>query len=162
CDWYVEMSKDRLRETINRPAAQRVLAGVLDTILRLVHPVMPFVAESIWQALNETAFERGLPAPGPSAESVVIAPWPSFLPRAGTSGQGDFEADVSLRGLSGVEAEAKRLEKQLAEKRKHLQATRAKLQNESFVSKAPADVVQQQREMVAELENQIQVLEGNL
>ena len=55
-----------------------VLAGVLDGILRLVHPIMPFVAESIWHALAETAFERGLPAPEPSAESVVIAPWPEF------------------------------------------------------------------------------------
>ena len=78
CDWYVEMSKDRLRDAASRPMAQRVLAGVLDTILRLVHPVMPFVAESIWQALNESAFERGLPAPEPSSESVVIAPWPSL------------------------------------------------------------------------------------
>ncbi|HEX5271131.1 MAG TPA: valine--tRNA ligase, partial [Gemmataceae bacterium] len=82
CDWYVEMSKDRLRECeppgSTRGLAQRVLAGVLDTILRLVHPVMPFVAESVWQALGEAAFERGLPAPEPSAESVVIAPWPSF------------------------------------------------------------------------------------
>jgi valyl-tRNA synthetase len=34
---------------------QRVLVGVLDGILRLVQPVMPFVAESIWQALNEAA-----------------------------------------------------------------------------------------------------------
>ncbi|HKI32862.1 MAG TPA: valine--tRNA ligase, partial [Gemmataceae bacterium] len=78
CDWYVEMSKDRLRDAASRPTAQRVLAGVLDTILRLVHPVMPFVAESIWQTLNEAAFERGLPGPEPASESVVIAPWPQF------------------------------------------------------------------------------------
>ena len=82
CDWYVEMSKGRLqRRRPARPLAQRVLVGVLDGILRLVQPIMPFVAESIWQALNETAFERGLPAPEPAAESVVIAPWPS-LPEA--------------------------------------------------------------------------------
>ena len=42
---------------------QRVLIGVLDAIVRLVHPIMPFVAESIWSALNEAAFERGLPNP---------------------------------------------------------------------------------------------------
>ena len=46
----------------------------LDVILRLVHPIMPFVAESIWEKLNEAAFERGLPAPEPATESVVIAP----------------------------------------------------------------------------------------
>src|SRR5262249_37586280 len=56
----------------------RVLVGVLDAILRLVQPIMPFVAESIWQVLNEAAFERGLPAPEPSTESVVVAPWPEF------------------------------------------------------------------------------------
>jgi valyl-tRNA synthetase len=238
CDWYVEMSKDRLRDAASRPAAQRVLAGVLDTILRLVHPVMPFVAESIWQALGEAAFERGLPAPEPSTESVVIAPWPSFPPewqdaameqrfarlqelvwavrevrarhdlkkdaalevfvrcnaavaadfraltafvmslagvaklecgpavtkppQAAATVHPDFEAYVSLLGLIDRDAEAKRLEKQLAEKRKHLQGTKAKLQNESFVSKAPPDVVQQQRELVVDLEKQIQLLEGNL
>src|SRR5205085_724283 len=51
-----------------------------DAIVRLVQPVMPFVAESIWQALNEAAFERGLPGPEPATESVVIAAWPSFPP----------------------------------------------------------------------------------
>src|SRR5207302_5788100 len=40
--------------------------------------LMPFVAESIWQALAEAAFERGLPSPDPATESIVIAPWPQF------------------------------------------------------------------------------------
>src|SRR3984893_12992532 len=75
------MSKGRLRDEQSRALAQRVLVGVLDATLRLVQPVMPFVAESIWQALAEAAFERGLPAPEPAAESVVIAPCPDF-PRA--------------------------------------------------------------------------------
>src|SRR6266849_8500238 len=78
CDRYVEMSKGRLRDAGSRPLAQRVLVGVLDAILRLVHPIMPFVAESIWQALAEAAFERGLPTPEPAAESIVIAPWPQL------------------------------------------------------------------------------------
>ena len=78
CDWYVEMSKGRLRDAAGRATAQRVLVGVLDAILRLVQPIMPFVAESLWQALNEAAFERGLPAPEPAAESVTVAPWPGF------------------------------------------------------------------------------------
>ena len=59
-------------------------------------------------------------------------------------------------------AEIQRLEKQIAEKQKHLQGTKAKLANESFVSKAPADVVQQQREQVADLEKQIRTMEENL
>lgn len=51
---------------------------MLDGILRLIHPFMPFVTESIWQALGEAAFERGLPEPHPAAESVAIAPWPDY------------------------------------------------------------------------------------
>src|SRR5262249_49084955 len=58
----------------------RMLAGVLDAICRLVHPIMPFLAESIWQALGERAQERGLPQPSQAAESIVIAPWPKFDP----------------------------------------------------------------------------------
>jgi valyl-tRNA synthetase len=51
---------------------------VLDAILRLIQPIMPFVAESIWSALNEVAFERGVPNPEPATESVMIAAWPEF------------------------------------------------------------------------------------
>jgi valyl-tRNA synthetase len=76
CDWYLEMAKSRMRAD-DKATVQRVLAGVLDGILRLVQPFMPFVAESLWQALGESAFERGLP-PQPATESVVIAPWPSY------------------------------------------------------------------------------------
>jgi valyl-tRNA synthetase len=237
CDWYLEMSKGRVRDPEGRPAAQRVLVGVLDAIVRLVQPIMPFVAESIWQALGEAAFERGLPGPEPAAESVVIAAWPE-LPKAwqdaameermarmqalvkavrevrnnygidkakvdvtvrctvavaddfralapffttlagvgqlevdpdvrkpaqsATVVRPDFEAYVSLRGLIDLEKEAQRLEKQLAEKRKHLQAARAKLENRNFTERAPADVVQQQRDLVADLEAQIAALEANL
>ena len=78
CDWYIEMSKGRLKDAAARPLAQRVLVGVLDGILRLVQPVMPFVAESIWQALNEAAPERGLPPPAKAEESVCIATWPAY------------------------------------------------------------------------------------
>jgi valyl-tRNA synthetase len=78
CDWYIEMSKGRLKDPAGRGGVQRVLVAVLDSILRLVHPVMPFVTESLWQALNEAAPERGLPGPGLSAESVMIAPWPAL------------------------------------------------------------------------------------
>ncbi len=247
CDWYLEMSKGRLREAANRPLVQRILVGALDTILRLVHPIMPFVAESIWQALAEVAFERGLPAPEPATESVVIAPWPELpeawkdpameqriarmqelvhfvrevrnrygiLPQthvkiwvegndkvesdfvtlqplvrqlAGTNTLGtkqqfpeelllnrpqnpsaehavkflhpDFEASVFLK--IDIGAEAKRLEKQLAEKRKYLASAQTKLANPNFTAKAPADVVQEQRDLLADLEKQIQVLENNL
>lgn len=84
------------------------------------------------------------------------------LPQSATHVQPDFEAYVSLRGLIDVAAESKRLEKQLAEKKKHLQSTQAKLENPNFRDKAPAEVVQQQRELVTELQNQIRIMEENL
>ncbi|HZT83680.1 MAG TPA: class I tRNA ligase family protein, partial [Gemmataceae bacterium] len=205
---------------------------------RLVQPIMPFVAESIWQVLNEAAFERGLPGPEPSAESVVIAAWPEFPaswrdpameariarmqelvrfvrevrnryaidprrpldvqvrcgeaaaedfrslepfikllagvgpfacgpsvtkpPQSATHVQADFEAYVSLQGLIDPAAERARLTKQQAEKRKHLESAGAKLNNRSFVEKAPAEVVRQQRDLVAELEAQLRAIEENL
>ncbi len=76
CDWYVEMIKPRLRDDALRPAAQRVLVGVLDTILRMLQPFTPFLCEELWQRLAEIAPERGLPTPSHAAASVMIAPWP--------------------------------------------------------------------------------------
>ena len=78
CDWYVEFLKGRLRDPERRPAAQRIVAAVLDGLCRLLHPIMPFVTEQIWQALGTAAPSRGLPVPEPAAESVCIAPWPIF------------------------------------------------------------------------------------
>lgn len=80
CDWYLEMSKSRLKEPAERLLAQRVLAGALDVILRLLHPIMPFVTESIWEALNEAAPRRGLPTPATASDLIMIAPWP-VLPK---------------------------------------------------------------------------------
>ena len=82
--------------------------------------------------------------------------------QSATSIESDFELYVSLEGLIDVDTEVKRLEKQLAEKMKHVQATRNKLSNSSFVDKAPAEVVQQQRELVADLVSQVRIIEDNL
>jgi len=78
CDWYLEMVKLRLHDDGQKPLAQRVLVGVLDAILRLLQPLTPFIAEDLWQRLNEVAPERGLLAPQPAAESIMIAPWPEL------------------------------------------------------------------------------------
>jgi valyl-tRNA synthetase len=82
--------------------------------------------------------------------------------QAATCVSADFEAYVSLEGLIDVAAEVKRLEKQLADKLKHLQGTRAKLGNSNFVDKAPPEVVQQQRDLVADLQGQVKAIEDNL
>jgi valyl-tRNA synthetase len=81
CDWYVEMIKPRLRDDAQRPSAQRMLVGVMDTILRMLQPFTPFITEELWQRLGEIAPNRGLLSPEPAAESVMIASWPE-LPKA--------------------------------------------------------------------------------
>jgi valyl-tRNA synthetase len=90
------MVKARLSNAALRPTAQRVLAHVLDTLLRLLHPIIPFVTEEVWQLLAEVAPVRGIgqgagsgeqgestavseaerASEGPTAESIMIAPWP--------------------------------------------------------------------------------------
>jgi valyl-tRNA synthetase len=60
CDWYVELAKTQLGRYRHTTA---VLAAALDTLLRLLHPVIPFVSETLWQALS-------------GQESLVIADWP--------------------------------------------------------------------------------------
>jgi valyl-tRNA synthetase len=74
----------------------------------------------------------------------------------------EFEAYSSLKGLIDEAAETKRLEKQLAEKQKALQSAEAKLANANFTGKAPPEVVQQQRDLVADLKNQIKIIMDNL
>jgi valyl-tRNA synthetase len=61
CDWYVELAKVQLAEGVQHTTA--VLAAALDTLLKLLHPVMPFVTEALWKTLT-------------GGQSVVIADWP--------------------------------------------------------------------------------------
>ncbi len=79
CDWYLEMIKPRLRDEARKPAAQRVLVHVLDTILRLLHPFTPFITEELWHRLKEIAPQRGLPSPTQASPACIIAPWPADL-----------------------------------------------------------------------------------
>ena len=81
CSFYLEMVKSRLGDAASRPAAQRVLAHTLDTLLRLLHPMTPFVTEEVWQLLAAAAPARGIDCAATAAESVMIAPWPQSDPR---------------------------------------------------------------------------------
>lgn len=76
CSFYVEMVKGRLQDDTSRPVAQRVLAYTLDTLLRLLHPIIPFLTEEVWQLLGQAAPKRGLATVESPTESVIIAPWP--------------------------------------------------------------------------------------
>ena len=66
CSSYIEMVKGRFQDPARRVVAQRVAAYALDVILRLLHPMIPFITEEIWQLLGTIAPQRGLPNPGSS------------------------------------------------------------------------------------------------
>src|SRR5262249_18606454 len=74
----------------------------------------------------------------------------------------EFEAYVSLEGLIDPVAEAKRLEKQIADAKKQVAGRIAKLSNESYIKNAPPEVVAETRAKVVELEKQIATMEENL
>jgi len=61
CDWYVEAIKPALRDPARKTQTAHVLAAVLDGTLRLMHPMIPFITEILYQRLNEVRPIRGLP-----------------------------------------------------------------------------------------------------
>ena len=230
CDWYLEIAKTQIpRDGVSEQGrnTQIVLGRVLDVVLRLLHPTMPFVTEVLWKALT-------------GGESIVVAPWPTVADTNGgatkdevaarriedadklitelrrfRSDQGvkpsqkvpgrldfaaadlagqeelvrnlanttapgeDFNPSASIEvrlsqatvevtldthGAVDVEAERKRLEKDLAKANKELEQTGKKLGNENFLSKAPEEVVNKikERQQVAreEVERITSRLEG--
>ncbi len=76
CSFYVEISKARLSDPERRGVVQNVLIGVLDTLLRLLHPITPFVTEEVWRRLADFAPVRGLEELAQASESITVAPWP--------------------------------------------------------------------------------------
>jgi valyl-tRNA synthetase len=79
-DWYIEISKQQL--SAGSPNARQtagILATILDTCLRLLHPFTPFVTEQLWGYLKLAALERGYSAQSKSGEwedALMIARWP--------------------------------------------------------------------------------------
>ena len=71
CDWYLEIAKHRIRQ--HDAAAGRVLLRCLDVTLRLLHPVMPFVTEAIWERMPGRNGLLAL-ADFPSADAALRAP----------------------------------------------------------------------------------------
>jgi valyl-tRNA synthetase len=231
CDWYIELIKDDLYrgEEQRRTTARYTLWLVLENLLRLLHPFMPFITEEIWQAL-----------PGKkTAPSIMIADFPMARPewdfKAGAEemelvmevirgirnirgemevppskeirailicasensvhllkknefyimslarlsdlaiGQGlekpadasvqvagDIEIAVPLKGLVNVAEEEKRLLKEIGKIDKDIEFLGKKLQNPSFVERAPADVVANERVKLEEFTNKVQVLKDSL
>jgi valyl-tRNA synthetase len=80
CDWYLEMCKPRFKDGADPAAAatgKQVLATVLDQSLRLLHPFVPFLTETLWLRLAELAPVRGIGSPLPTSVQLVHAAWPT-------------------------------------------------------------------------------------
>ena len=101
CDWYVEIAKIELREAqtdAERDGIRANLAWVFEHTLRLLHPMMPFVTEEIWQAL--------VGGQGSGVPSIVVAPWPAASGASDVEAQKRMDAVVELvRGVRNVRAE---------------------------------------------------------
>ena len=230
CSFYVEIAKERLQNDATRGTAQRVLAHSLDTLLRLLHPVIPFITEEIWQRLNKIAPERGLTELVAGSDSIMVASWPEaesarqdaeieaqfatfqevlgavreirsrqniapkkpieFSVRAGDAtiallepmkpyfeGMANatvtawgpsieppatnapiklqnIDVFVDLAGLIDKAAEIERLDKELTKTDNLIQGKEKKLSNANFVDRAPADVVQNERDSLGQLQEQ--------
>ena len=231
CDWYVELSKRDLYgdDPGRKRTAQYVLWRVLESLLRLLHPFMPFITEEIWQALPgkkpapsimlapypepdgrfdqpEAAAEmdkvmavisavrniRGEMEVPPSREIAVILSCAGeesmalmkhnegaiiSLARvadlaigrglekpedASIQVAGDVQIFVPLKGIVNVEEEEKRLLKEIAKIDKEIEFLGKKLENPSFVERAPAEVVAKEREKLAEHSKKKTILEESL
>ncbi len=82
CSSYIEMIKSRFQDPSQRAVAQRVAAHALDVILRLLHPLIPFITEEIWQLLGTIAPQRGLPrAADRPSQHLIVAAWPQPEPQ---------------------------------------------------------------------------------
>ena len=91
CDWYLELSKPVLQGDASEAAkrgTRRTLVRVLDAILRLAHPVMPFITEEIWQTVG--------PLAGQSGDSISLAAWPQAQ-----AAKQDPEATADIAWLKG-------------------------------------------------------------
>lgn len=101
CDWYIELCKGRLLDGggSERLQVQRNLVFVLDVSLRLLHPVMPFVTEKVWDALPASGLGRAAADGEGDARFLMLAAWPEpadFKTFVNDVAEHDFELAKSL------------------------------------------------------------------
>lgn len=234
CDWYLELSKPILTgdySAAEKRATRYTLVTVLETLLRLLHPFMPFITEEIWQRVapltgtkGDTITSQAYPQVTASkidepAENVLewlksvilsirnirgemnISPAKTIpvifnkgsaldherltanknyllnlaklsditwlkdgeqAPPSATNLVGEMEVLIPLAGLIDTTAETKRLNKEIEKLDGEMNKATAKLANPSFVDKAPAQVVEQEKERLAGFTKAKQQLEEQL
>ncbi|MCC2617319.1 valine--tRNA ligase [Aestuariibacter halophilus] len=231
CDWYLELSKPVLNAETSTDAEKRgtrhTLVNVLESLLRLMHPFMPFITEEIWQ--------RVAPLCGIDADSIMVQSYPvvdnqykdaavrsdmewvkSFIvgirnirgemdispnkplsvmlrnvsnedtrrltlseaflaklakvedikvlgsdeqaPASATALVGEMEILIPMAGLIDKDAELARIRKALEKVEKDFARTEGKLNNENFVSKAPADVIDKEKAKLDDFRIQMEKL----
>ena len=236
CDWYLELSKpvlfnDSTPENAQR-GTRRTLVRVLEAILRLNHPIMPFITEELWHKVAPLVLPEldtadttimNQPFPEPDAGKIDDAaeeelewvksfisgvrrirsemdiapgkPLPVLLqnasqndrdifernqafintlaklesaewldsnskaPESATALVGELQILIPLAGLIDKEAELARLEKEITKLDLNLDKGHAKLRNSNFVDKAPAAVVEKERQRVDEMDKARQQLQ---
>lgn len=226
CDWYLELAKVQIQggTDAEKRATRRTLLRVLETILRLAHPIMPFITEEIWQTIGPMSGRNGLsimleayPKAQPNKIDEASEAWVALLKQA-------VDACRSLRGEMGISpaarvpliaagdadkltkyapylkslakleevavvadlpeadapvmlvddfklmlkveidvaAEKERLGKEITRLENEISKANAKLGNESFVARAPAAVVEQEKGRVAEFGASLEKLRTQL
>ncbi|WP_293374191.1 class I tRNA ligase family protein, partial [Nevskia sp.] len=86
CDWYLELTKPVMQgmDELAKRGAQRTLVRVLEVALRLLHPIMPFITEEIWQRVG--------PLAGKTGKTIMLEPYPVSNPeRIDEAAEADVE-----------------------------------------------------------------------
>jgi valyl-tRNA synthetase len=230
CSWYLEIAKPRL-STEERPLVQKVLATVLNGILKLLHPFMPFVTEELWGALKAAGWSdnaehlakaraldpQTLPYDAAAIEAMelvmatvttirnmrqelkvqpaTVAPAVHLTPESDAL-RAIFEAGslticklsrtekvvfgppseklvavgtvpgssviLPLPGLIDMAKEKERVTKERDRLANQINGLAGRLENEGFLAKAPASVVEKEKDNLAKMRGELKVLDGRL
>ena len=226
CDWYLELAKVQIQngDDAEKRATRRTLLRVLETILRLAHPIMPFITEEIWQTIAPMTEKHGasimleaypkaqpekldeaaeawvaqlkqmvdacrslrgemsispaarvpLVAAGEAEKLVAYAPYLKALakledvaivvelPEADAPVMLVDDFKLMLKVEIDVAAEKERLGKEVARLESEINKANSKLNNESFVARAPVAVVEQEKARVVEFSANLEKLQSQL